>query len=380
VLREGCEALGWAGGYLRHNRTGCRGSGFCELGCPFDAKNNALKVFVAEAVERGAVVLADTWAERIEWSGRRVRAVRAVVRDPQTGAALRPVWIEARAVCVSAGATATPALLRRSGVPDPQRLLGSRLFLHPGTAVAGVFERALRSWMGVPQSYECTEWLDLAEGSDRRVWIVPSFAHPAGVSAVMGGFGAEHARVMADYPRMAALSPMVHDEQPGRVTQRGRFGVAIDYRLGGADARQLALGVEASARLLFAAGARRVLVPTAPVLELQSVAEVGRMLSPGALDVRSLDVTSVHPMSGAWLSADPARGCCDPDGRFHRLDNLWVSDTSLFPTSTGVPPQLTAYALGLHVGASLSESLGGAASSLTPASIGVIPPNKQRKE
>ncbi|MBW2688037.1 MAG: hypothetical protein JRE19_19340, partial [Deltaproteobacteria bacterium] len=34
--------------------------------------------------------------------------------------------------------------------------------------------------------------------------------------------------------------------------------------------------------------------------------------------------------------------------------NLWVADGSLFPSSIGVPPQLSIYAMGLHVGRSLS--------------------------
>jgi hypothetical protein len=32
-----------------------------------------------------------------------------------------------------------------------------------------------------------------------------------------------------------------------------------------------------------------------------------------------------------------------------RAEALWIADGSLFPTSIGVPPQLSIYALGLHV-------------------------------
>ncbi|MBW2211899.1 MAG: hypothetical protein JRG67_12820, partial [Deltaproteobacteria bacterium] len=38
----------------------------------------------------------------------------------------------------------------------------------------------------------------------------------------------------------------------------------------------------------------------------------------------------------------------------HHLQNLWVADGSLFPSSIGVPPQLSIYAMGLHVGRSLA--------------------------
>ena len=58
ILEEGCKALGWKGGGLSHNRSGCLGSGFCEIGCAYDGKNNAAKVLVlvddfhAQAMQR----------------------------------------------------------------------------------------------------------------------------------------------------------------------------------------------------------------------------------------------------------------------------------------------------------------------------------------
>src|SRR6185312_678255 len=49
VLRVGAEALGWKSGPLKHNRVGCQLSGFCELGCAYDAKQNVAKVLVPQA-------------------------------------------------------------------------------------------------------------------------------------------------------------------------------------------------------------------------------------------------------------------------------------------------------------------------------------------
>lgn len=357
VLKRGCEALGYRGGYLAHNRRGCVGAGFCEIGCPFDAKENALKVYIAPAVERGAMVLADTWAVRIRWSGRRASAVEAVVRDPATGAERHRVTIEARAVCVAASATGTPALLLRSEVPDPHALVGSRLHLHPGAAVAGIFADEVVGWTGIPQSYECTEFLDFAPGSERRVWITTAFAHPVGASAILGAFGTEHARFLQHYPRLAALLPMLHDETSGRVRPRGNYGVEIDYWPGAADRAQLALGVRECARLLLAAGAKTAIVPLAAPIEIERLEDVDRAL--GALEIRphDLDLTAVHPMSSVWMGDDPARACVDSTGRYHHLDNVYVADTSLFPTSIGGPPQITAYALGTHVGRTIAGAV-----------------------
>jgi choline dehydrogenase-like flavoprotein len=57
----------------------------------------------------------------------------------------------------------------------------------------------------------------------------------------------------------------------------------------------------------------------------------------------------VHPMGSVPMSDDPS-AAVDSEGRHHHLRGLWIADGSLFPSSIGVPPQLSIYALGLHVG------------------------------
>ena len=44
------------------------------------------------------------------------------------------------------------------------------------------------------------------------------------------------------------------------------------------------------------------------------------------------------------MGEDPARSVVDSRGRHHQLENLWIADGSIFPTSLGVNPQLSIYA------------------------------------
>jgi len=80
ILRAGVRALGWKGALLKHNRVGCRQSGFCELGCAYDAKQNALKIVLPQAEAAGATIFSDTHAVRILTSGDRTAGVLAVDR------------------------------------------------------------------------------------------------------------------------------------------------------------------------------------------------------------------------------------------------------------------------------------------------------------
>ena len=357
LLRRGTEALGWRGGPLQHNRAGCVGSGFCALGCAYDAKNNALKVFARRLVHARGQIVTGCQAVRLRAGAGRVRGVDAVALDPETRRPLGRLEVEAGAVCLAASATGTAALLRRSGVPDPGGETGRRLHLHPGAVVVGDFEQPVRAWEGIPQSYECTEWLDFNR-PDRRAWIATAFADPASAAAMVPGHGARHRDWMTRYAHLAGFSVMLHDETRGVVEPDGDLDLRIDYRPSRDDRAQLARGLRAAARLLFAAGARRVLVPSRPPRVVQRADEVGDAEAE-ALGGGRLELTAVHPMGTVPMGDDPRLAAVDSAGRHHHMEGLWVSDASLFPGSIGVPPQLSVYALGLHVGRALVARRGG---------------------
>ena len=60
------------------------------------------------------------------------------------------------------------------------------------------------------------------------------------------------------------------------------------------------------------------------------------------------------------FGADPATSVLNTDCRTHELDNLYVVDTSFFPSIGAVNPALTAMANALRVGDHLLERLGAA--------------------
>jgi choline dehydrogenase-like flavoprotein len=353
VLRRGCATLGWRGAPLAHNRVGCAQSGFCELGCAYDAKQNALKVVLPQAVAAGARVYADVEAVRVLHDGERVTGVQAVARDAE-GRALAWVGVRARVVVLAASAVESAALARKSGLPDPYGRLGRGLRLHPGGVVAGWFDEEIAGWRGIPQSYECTEHLSFEEGSDARVWIVAAFAHPVGAAAMLPGFGAAHMRAMRAYPHLAVLTAMVHDETSGEVDVDDDARPVLRYAMSEPDRRQLAKGLSACARILLAAGAREVIIPAAAPMRVASVAEL-EALDLTVIRPHGVPLTAVHPMGTMCLGEDPRTSVVRSTGEHHQLRGLFVADGSLFPTSLGVPPQISIYAFALHLAPHMIE-------------------------
>jgi choline dehydrogenase-like flavoprotein len=346
VLRRGVAALGWKGGVLAQNRIGCQQSGFCELGCAYDAKQNASKVVIPQALDAGARVFADVRVDRVLTEAGRVTGVRARALDAN-GTEIADVRVRAKVVVLAASAVGSAHLARRSALTDPRERTGLGLRMHPGAVVAGLFDEEIAGHRGIPQSYECTEMLDFAEGSDKRVWIVPAFAHPIGTAAMMPGFGADHMRAMREYKRIAVLTAMLHDETSGEVMP-GEDGPILRYKMIEADRAALARGLVACAKLLFAAGAKRVSFPAIPPVTVESASALDK-LDTSFVVPSNVPLSAVHPMGTMRMGEDKRRCVVDSTGEHHHVKGLFVMDGSLFPTSLGGPPQISIYAFAEHL-------------------------------
>jgi choline dehydrogenase-like flavoprotein len=65
-----------------------------------------------------------------------------------------------------------------------------------------------------------------------------------------------------------------------------------------------------------------------------------------------------HNCGTVRFGTDPKRSALDLNCKAHDVDNLYVVDTSFFPSSSAVNPGLTAMANALRVGDHLLERLG----------------------
>jgi choline dehydrogenase-like flavoprotein len=65
-----------------------------------------------------------------------------------------------------------------------------------------------------------------------------------------------------------------------------------------------------------------------------------------------------HQAGTCRMGSDPAMSVVDANCKAHELDNLYVVDTSCFPSIGAVNPALTAMANALRVGDQLLERLG----------------------
>jgi choline dehydrogenase-like flavoprotein len=145
---------------------------------------------------------------------------------------------------------------------------------------------------------------------------------------------------------------MFRDRPVGRVTAKG-----FEYALAEEDQLAWLDSLRTGARIMFAAGARRVFFNSHRPLILNGPADVDATLTADLVRQERIQITSGHPMGGCALGGRPKRDVVDSRGRSWDVDGLYVADSSILPTSLGVNPCYTVYALGRYIAQGIVEDM-----------------------
>ncbi|NGN68127.1 GMC family oxidoreductase [Streptomyces sp. A7024] len=359
VMERGLRALGWHVDAMPRNVVGCdmgTDCGRCGYGCRLGAKQSVTKTWLADAEAAGARLVINTDVRTIDRKGG--RAVGVSGRTP----AGHTVTVRARAVVAAAGAIQTPALLRRSGFTDPA--IGRYLRLHPATAVWGVFDEEIRPWEGGMQTRYSREHSDL-DGHGHGVIYETGPGNPAAVQGFMNWRGgAAHQATLRDLGHTAGVGIITRDRDSGTV-KVARDGEPVPhYRLSDHDAAHLHAGIEGAARILAAAGARRISSAhqSGPSYEpdrrgthddfIAACRTAG--YAPGRCAIAAL-----HIMGTARMGGSRETSATNPDGATWEVPNVVVADASCFPTSSGVNPMISIEAIAHMNATRLADRLNG---------------------
>jgi len=352
VLRRGCEQLGYRWAVIPRNVRGCWNLGYCGMGCPVNAKQSMLVTRIPATLENGGELLYLARAERFEHNGERIARLQCQALDAQgvhpTG---RQISVRARHYIVAGGGINSPALLLRSKAPDPHGRLGKRTFLHLVNFSAARFDARIDPYYGAPQSIysDHFQWQDGVDGPVGYKLEVPPL-HPALASTLLGGYGSENARRMAELPHthvmLALLRDGFHPESTGGAVElRGDGSPVLDYPVTDYLRDGLRRAFHSMAQIQFAAGAAQVTPVHSDARAAANLDEARRMIDALRLEPFRTRLGSAHVMGGCAMGDDPRQAVCDSLGRHHQLENLSVHDGSLFPTSIGANPQLSVYAI-----------------------------------
>jgi choline dehydrogenase-like flavoprotein len=332
ILKRGADAKGWnIIGNLR-NQNHCAGSNRCAFGCPTGAKQSSLVSYVPRALHYGARIYADVRVDAIMRHGKRATGVIGTVKGSG-----HKLTVRANLVVSACGAIHTPALLERSGFRSPSGYVGKNLSMHPNVKVVAIFDESVANWKGAHQAFQVREFQE-------QGLIFAAIGMPPSVLAMSFPHrGAQLGRLMDQYDHMLLAGMLCEDTTTGRVRTINGKPQAF-YQLAEADAANLKRGVSLLSELLFAAGAKRIMLPFHGAPDLANADDARKLLDQN-IPAKGWEVVTVHMMGTARMGADRTRDVVDEFGMVYDADRLMVADASLFPTPIGVNPMETIMAL-----------------------------------
>jgi choline dehydrogenase-like flavoprotein len=358
ILERGLCRLGWHVDQLPRNVTGCKAGrecGFCGYGCRHGAKNSTDRTYLASAAKAGARLIPHCHVERVLLRGNRAEGVVAMVRRP--GRAPLTLTVRSRVVVVACGTIHTPAVLVRSGIANAN--IGRNLFLHPATAVCGIFSHRVEPWSGALQTRYSDQFARLDGEYGVRFETAP--IHFALAASAFGWAGSRQSREdMARLAHTGLAGILLRDRHPGHV-RVGRDGrPRVHYNLSAYDERHVRRGLAGAADVLAASGAEEIVTLQTPPVRIRPAEGAWRSRFLPEADRAGyrgnrMSFVSFHQMGTAALGRDPIRSVADETGQVHDVAGLYVADGSVFPRSSGVNPMLTIMAIADHVARGIAE-------------------------
>jgi choline dehydrogenase-like flavoprotein len=345
IFARGIEAMGWRYQQVPRTVKGCLGDNTCASGCRCGAKQSMSRTLLPAAEKAGARVLAGTRATMLLRKGRRITGVLAEVDNGEEGSSL--ARIDADHVFVCAGATQTPALLRRSGI---KYHVGDTLRIHPMLKVAAAFSEPIDAHASALPLLQVKEfWPDISIGG--------AFFSPGHLAMQLSDNWPETSASMRDARNMGTWYVAVKGNGKGSVRPSiiADDAPSIRYALSPEDLRHLSQGLARLATLLLAAGAEQVLPSVHGLISIRSKLEAIRWLDE-LLPRNALSLTTVHAFSSCPIGERRDRCAADSWGNVWDYQGLSINDASILPDSPGVNPQGTIMALARRNALRFAES------------------------
>eukprot|EP00002_Diphylleia_rotans_P019427 TRINITY_DN3760_c0_g1_i3.p1 TRINITY_DN3760_c0_g1~~TRINITY_DN3760_c0_g1_i3.p1 ORF type:complete len:698 (+),score=147.73 TRINITY_DN3760_c0_g1_i3:2377-4470(+) len=358
TLKRGCDRLQYNYKVIPRNAPGSHSCGFCPFGCKSGEKQSAVQTFLADAAQAGADFMVQAFVERVL---RENGQACGVVVSLATG---QRFVVRSKVVCVSAGSIHTPAVLLRSKIENAN--IGKHLRLHPVSMVYGFMQEQTRPWDGCMMSIVCKQFEQRHGGFYGSLIETPP-THPGSAGAIISWKSSEQLRAdMLRYTNMAVLIVLVRDRDSGTVTidQDGR--PRLSYNISDHDLGSLREGMEGGLRILAAAGAEKIssvlwkdpsFCPTSTDPNDPQLERYVRKIRKAKYVPTAYPLYSAHQMGSCRMGRDRATSVLQQTGEAWDVRNLFVADASVFPTSSGVNPMITTYAIAHSVAQNIKQRL-----------------------
>ncbi len=271
------------------------------------------------------------------------------------------VTIEAENIVLSAGTIGTTQILLNTAKITPavaNPSIGRGLILHPSFPLLGLFDHTINLLEGLDSATFCSSF-----------GVTPGFIYetmgglPAYGALMIPGSGKQIYDELVHFNDYAGFGCMLVDtpSEDNRVTLDDSGDTVLLYALSDADKDRFRVGVAIGIRMMFLAGAKKVIIPTNE--NVLGLPDFDPMVGTYLTDIAQADaverniqfVPNRTILTSAHLQATNKMGPKDTGvvSLNHRLwaangeevMNLYLMDSSIFPTSVGANPMQALYSI-----------------------------------
>lgn len=356
LIKEGLEATGVPIGIAKRNVKDCALTGFCFAGCKTDRKQSMLVTYLPWAQAYGAQIFADTRVNTITSADGVANGVTAEIINPDTKEKVADMTVKAPIVVLAAGPIQSPIILMKSGLANSSGQVGKNFACHPSLSLTAEFDEPVDDFTGATHTVYVDEYTLPDETGIGGFILLNAIEQPVFAAASQNpGTGKPYINLMEKFANTIRLITLLHDKNSGEVTYEN--GVkSINYTVDDEDFESMKEGLKVNARVLLAAGAARVFIPSTLAKVIESEEQVDSVIDELRNDKSRYPYVSFHPQGTLRMGADPATTVVNPLGETHDVKNLYVLDASILPTSIGYNPSETVYALASYISDAINKA------------------------
>ncbi|KAM0252525.1 hypothetical protein ACHAQJ_007700 [Trichoderma viride] len=388
MLLDGCKKLGWHSDVANQNTANKEHyCGQCHLGCGLGEKRGPAQAWLPAAAQAGAEFIEGFTVEKVLFDEDETTATGIqgswLSRDAEGSLhkdgrerTQRKVIIKAKKVILSAGTFWSPVILMKSGVENPK--LGHNLHLHPVNCMMAVQRKETRPWEGGIITSFSKEFENL-DGKGHGVKLEPVCMVPYIAFSLQNWKGGIDARLTTmKYRHLNSFISLARDRDSGRVFVDPETGEPrVEYTPSDFDRENILEGVIGLAKIAYVSGAAEIrahyygvpsFIPNASEQAghvqgkdpeftdaafgkwLQQLRTVGNKPPTSAF-------ASAHQMGTCRMSASKESGVVDERGSVWGKKNLYVADSSVFPSASGVNPMVTVMSIADWISRGVSKEL-----------------------
>ncbi len=349
LLREGAKKLGWHGQAVPQARKGCVKSGHCMQGCLYAAKQSQLVTHVPQAVALGARVYADIQAKTLSQHNGKVQSLLCEVMDRATNRPTekKTLTVQAKQFVLATGGYYSAPFLIANGLQKQLPALGKHFGMNPTAWAFGLYDEDIVLWRNIPAAFGVEEFRLARFDAQNRYTeggylLMANQVQPGTLAGTMPLMGDEIGEWMGQARRIGSTIIWLDDyeEELGTIGVLADGSPKVDYPYGPVTQAMLRDSMKKQVTMLFATGARKVLLGSARRVMLESPSDLS-VIDTLPVTAGGLLMAAPHPFGGCRMGSDPKTSVVGMDHRVHGFSNLFVADPSVFPTGPSVDPSFS---------------------------------------